>query len=197
MKRTTLVAVLMATILVSSVGRTQSPFSDYCTTTEKIQFLKTHRIPSALGPEQVREAILVALGSADVEVSWARDTFAGQWFFEYQDDPVIYAGYSVRSHYLQVAILLDKDSITTVVCDSRNLNQSEKKIHRKVPGWKGTLDDDLRIAMGQAAEYYRQITPEPEDNSLEAQLGHLNVLHEAGVLTEQEYRDMRQRILGN
>lgn len=133
----------------------QSNFPPSCTTTEKIRFARTARIPPTLSRELTREAILVALGYADIDVSWARDTFAGQWFFEFEDEFALYGGYSVRSHYLQVAILMDEGKVTSIVCDSRNLKQKPKSIHRKVPNWKGTLDDNIRIALGQAAEYYR------------------------------------------
>lgn len=195
----------MKTIQVASIGCvllfllvTNSALGDVpatCTTSERIQFTTNFNIPPSLDSEQAREAVLVALGSADVDASWARDTFAGQWFYEYEDEDALYAGYSVRSHYLRVAVMLGDSEVTTIVCDSRNLKQTEKKIHRKVPGWKGTLDDNIRLALGQAADYYRNHPVDEEEDELAAKLDSLDSLRRSGVLTEQEYRKLRQRVI--
>ena len=197
MKEDNLAAILLTFLFASSLSHAQDLTPTDCTTADTIQFANSMRVPQELNSKQVHDVVLVALGSADVEVSWARDTFDGQWFLEYQDDSVMFAGYSVRSHYLQVAIMFADDKITTIVCDSRNLNQSDRKIHRKVPGWKGTLDDNIRIAMGQAAEYYRQQPKSESDESLASRLDHLNALQRSGILTDEEYRDLKQRILDN
>ena len=172
-----------------------SAIPESCTTTERIHFPTTSSTPPTLAPEQIREAVLVALGSADVDVSWARQTFTGQWFYEYEDEEALYAGYTIRSHYLRVAIILDSGELTTIVCDSRNLDQTKKKIHRKVPGWKGTLDNNIRIALGQAAEYYRNHPVSKKEGNMAVKLDNLESLRKSGVLTEQEYSGLRQRIL--
>jgi len=182
-------------LLLAQISYAQDVIPPDCTTTEKIHFSRTAKIPSALNGEQAREAVLVALGYADVDASWARDTFDGQWFFEFQDEYAIYAGYSVRSHYLQVAVMIDDEKITTIVCDSRNLKQSEKKIHKKVPGWKGTLDDNIRIALGQASEYYRLHPINAQEADMVSALENLESLHRTGVLTDQEYKQLRQRVI--
>jgi hypothetical protein len=191
--RTPAILSLVCLILVQT-SYAQDVIPPDCTTTEKIHFSRTTRIPSALSGEQAREAILVALGYADVDASWARDTFDGQWFFEFQDEYAIYAGYSVRSHYLQVAVMLDGEKVNSIVCDSRNLKQSEKKIHRKVPGWKGTLDDNIRIAFGQAAEYYRNHPTSSQEGEMAAELENLDSLRRSGVLTDEEYKTLRQLV---
>lgn len=195
MKNWISVFISLAFLLSAPLSHAQSDLSPNCTTTEKIHYSKTARIPTTLGYEQAREAILVALGQVDIDVSWARDTFAGRWFFEYEDDFALYAGYSVRSHYLQVAILIDADKVTSIVCDSRNLDQKPKSIHRKVPGWKGTLDDNIRIALGQAAEYYRDHPTNEQEDGMATQLENLNSLRRSGVLTDEEYRELRQRVI--
>ena len=166
-----------------------------CTTTERIQFPTTFNIPPSLSTDQAREALLVALGSADVDASWARDTFAGQWFYEYEDEDALYAGYSARSHYLRVAVILEENKVKTIVCDSRNLKQTERRIHRKVPGWKGSLDDNIRIALGQASAYYRNHPVDEEEGDLAEKLDNLESLRRSGVLTEKEYKELRQRVI--
>ena len=148
-----------------------------------------------MGHDQVREAILVALGYADVDVSWARDTFKGQWHYEIEDEYALYAGYSIRTHYLQVAILIDEDKVTSIVCDSRNLKQKSRSIHRKVPVWKGTLDDNIRLALGQAAEYYRKHPANEQVDDMAEELEKLSSLRRSGILTDEEYRTLRQRVI--
>ena len=160
-----------------------------CTTNERIHY------PTELSHKQARDAVLVSLGYADVDVSWARDTFAGQWFFEYEDEDTIYAGYSVRSHYLRIAIVVGEKAITTIVCDSRNLKQTERKIHRKVPLWKGTLDDNIRMALGQASEYFRRHSADQQDVDMATKLENLESLRRSGVLTNEEYETLRQRVI--
>ena len=81
------------------------------------------------------------------------------------------------------------------MCDSRNLKQRSRYIHRKVPGWKGTLDDNIRIALGQAAEYYRNHPTNEQEEEMEKQLENLDSLRRSGVLTDEEYREMRQRVI--
>jgi hypothetical protein len=195
MKKEFAVFMSLAFLFAMPLSYAQDLIPPSCTTTEKIHFARSARIPPELNSERVREAVLVALGYADVDVSWARDTFAGQWFFEFQDEFAIYAGYSVRSHYLQVAVLIEQDKVTSIVCDSRNLKQSAKSIHRKVPGWKGTLDDNIRIALGQAAEYYRRQPTNEKDEAMATQLENLNSLRRSGVLTNEEYENLRQRVI--
>lgn len=191
------IPVLIGLVLCCSSlpSYSQSDFPPTCTTTEKIHFPISARIPPNLSREQTREAVLVALGYADVNVSWARDFFSGQWFFELEDDYAIYAGYSVRSYYLQIAVLLDDSVVTTIVCDSRNLDQSARKIHRKVPVWKGTLDDNIRLALGQAAEYYRRHDQNEGAIDMAKELENLESLRRSGVLTDDEYETLRQRVI--
>ena len=184
-------ALLSLIVTNSALGETPAT----CTTSEPIQFETTFNIPPSLDYEQAREAVLVALGSADVDASWARDTFAGQWFYEYEDEDAVYAGYSVRSHYLRVAVILGGSEIATIVCDSRNLKQTERKIHRKVPGWKGTLDDNIRVALGQASAYYRDQAVDEEEVDMATKLDNLESLRRSGVLTEQEYTELRKRVV--
>lgn len=180
-------------LLPYAVAEVTAPAS--CTTNDRTYYPTSTTLPSNLSYEQTRDAVLVALGYADVDVSWARDTFAGQWFFEYEDADAIYAGYSVRSHYLRTAILIGDTTITTIVCDSRNLKQTERKIHRKVPGWKGTLDDNIRIALGQASEYFRKNADTQENFDLANKLENLESLRRSGVLTNEEYETLRRRVI--
>ena len=184
-------------LFLAPFGHAQSQIPPDCTTTEKIHFARTARVPQILSDDQVREVVLVALGYADVDASWVRNTFTGQWFFEFEDEFAMYAGFSVRSHYLQVAITLEDGKLTSVVCDSRNLKQKAGSIHRKVPGWKGTLDDNIRVALGQAAEYYRKNPVNSEEEAMAKELENLESLHRSGVLTDEEYTKLRQRVIDN
>jgi len=191
------ISVLIGFVILCNAPQSyaQTVYPPDCTATAKVHFARAARIPPNLPPEKVHEAILVALGYADVNASWARSTFAGQWFFEYQDEFALYAGYSARNHYLQIAILVGEDKVTSIVCDSRNLDQKPRSIHRKVPGWKGTLDDNIRIALGQAAEYYRRHPINEQEEEMATQLENLNSLRRSGVLTNEEHKELRQRII--
>jgi len=195
MKIMLLATASIALLLSSMTSNAQISLPPDCTTSEKIQYSRSSRIPPVLSREQAREAVLVALGYSDLQVSWAKDTFSGQWFFEFEDEFAMYAGYAVRNHYLQVAIFLEEDRLTTIVCDSRNLKQKSYSIHRKVPGWKGTLDDNLRLALGQASEYFRAQSEEDVAAEIATQLDNLESLRRSGVLTDEEYRELRSRII--
>ena len=165
-----------------------------CTTTEKIRFAETMRGSPDLNRDLVREAVLVVLGKAAVNPAYSTRQFKGRWAFESEQDNVIYAGLNVRSHYLQLAVVLENNAVTTVVCDSQNLKQKKRSIHRKVPAWKLRFDTDIRTALGQAALLAR--TNHNDDTGASSkQLNWISKLRNDGILTDQEYSDIKQRIL--
>ena len=152
----TVAGILLVAFAASTYGAAENTsYWGDCTTSEKIWFTQRTRVPGSLSLETVREAILVSLGKSSSDPSWATQQLKGQWFFEHDTDDTLYAGLSIRSHYLQLAIRYDSTEVVSIVCDSTNLKQSRRSIHRKVPGWKQQLDTRIRIALGKAGELVR------------------------------------------
>ena len=175
----------------------QGPFPAECTASKEIWHEFTASIPPDLNDQQAREAIEVSLQGPDV---LTRETSANpdrEWRYEYQDDDAIYAGLTVRSHYLRAAIMLDTDEVRSIVCDSRNLRQSNWSIHRNVPIWKAFLDDNIRIALRQAAENYEDSSFQGVDERTRTQTNYLNALFEWGILTKEEHEQIMQRVADN
>ena len=129
----------------------------YCDASPAIQHRTVIRVPDELLLPSVRQAVLEGISTAN----------KGRWYLEDENGPVVYAGTTVRSHYLQLAIIYDFREINSIVCTSDNLKQTETRIHRKVPGWKGRVDtairqalaDELRVAIdkGPAAAAYSNL----------------------------------------
>ena len=150
----TVAGVLLVAFAAWTYAENTSHWGD-CTTSEKIWYTQRTHVPETLSLESVREAVLTALGKSSSDPSWFTQNLKGQWFFEHDTGDVLYAGLSVRSHYLQLAISYDSTEVVSIVCDSRNLKQSKRSIHRKVPGWKQKVDARIRMELGKAAEQLR------------------------------------------
>ena len=150
--RLLLVALAMLSLGVNAQEGVETLYSE-CTTTEKIYYTENFTLPDDLNKHNFRDAVYYALGNvySAADGGFISDQKAGEWYYESEADDVIYAGIDIRQHYLQVAISYSDDRLESVVCDSRNLKQSNRSIHRKVPGWKATLDAEIRMALRRAA----------------------------------------------
>jgi hypothetical protein len=190
---------LFLALLPIAVNVTAENLGEDCTTTEKIQYPTSIKTPTELNFDEKREAVMIVLGNASPDSSWPTEVtnqFKGQWFYEYQTGNIVYAGLTIRSHYLQIAIDITPTELTTIVCNSRNLKQTEKKIHRKVPLWKDRLDSDFRIALGNASRYSgTRMYEDGISDSLAENLSKLNELHKSGVLTDEEFAMLKQRLI--
>jgi len=162
-----------------------------CTTTEKIQYLEVIRLNDNMSEDDTRGAILKSLGYSSSDTSGTVKQYEAQWFYEYSEANVIFAGYTVRSHYLQVVIEHDEEAVSTIVCDSLNLKQSKSRIHRKVPLWKAQLDSRIRVALGRASEKLRAASTE-----LNRELADLKNLHDKKIITDAEFVELKARIVG-
>lgn len=160
---------------------------DECTTNSNIYYLKKFRVGQGFTLEQMKAAVLLALGKSTTNPNYETQWLKGQWFHEYTIKNIIFTGYQVRSHYLKVAVQVTPKNVTTIVCDSSNLRQDEDSIHRKVPVWKKQLDTKIRIELGKATAQNNQ-----QPGSLE--LEQLNNLRKKGVITEAEFRIFKARL---
>jgi hypothetical protein len=73
------------------------------------------------------------------------------WFLESVEPGKIYVGYEVPPHYLRTVIQLDDATVRTRIVESKNLNQSDNRIHDVAFVWMDQLDTRLRRALGNAA----------------------------------------------
>jgi hypothetical protein len=194
MKKVIFPAVILALLCACATNSPQGLVPSECTASKSIWYEFIEAIPSHLSNQQAREAVMVSLQNSGVRPTSISQSFPGEWRYEYHKGGAIYAGLTVRSHYLRTAITLDADTVRSIVCDSRNLGQGRWTIHRNVPTWKAVLDDNIRIAMRQAAEYHEDRPIEVSNDNVSLQMNYLDALFESGILTRKEYQEMKQRV---
>jgi hypothetical protein len=165
------------------------PFPANCTTTEKIQFLRRMNVPENMGLEATRDAVLIALGKSTSDPNWAQQNLKGQWYYEYSTEDIVYAGLTIRGHYLRLAIHYDEEVVSTIICDSVNLDQSKNSIHRKVPLWKQPLDSRIGMELGKSSEAIRVAGPK-----VSRELADLQNLHQKGIITDVQFAEAKDRI---
>jgi hypothetical protein len=205
--------ILLAVLLTTPVAaETESPFEANCTTSSKVQYPEVIPVPSDLEYAEINRAIQSALGSNyNIESgSYVSREITGEWFSEYQDDKITYAGLTVRNHYLQLAIYADLQNVTTIVCNSNNLKQKSRSIHRKVPSWKSRLDNSIRIELARAASSdtaeatntnalvdsnESATSTSKSASTIVNELTELGDLLAAGLITEDEYNRLKALLL--
>jgi len=193
-----IITVTSLTLLCAcATNSPQEPSPAECTASKSIWHEFTEPIPPNLNDRQARAAIEVSLRGPDILTHEKSDNPNWEWRYEYQDDDAIYAGLTVRSHYLRTAVILDAEEVRSIVCDSRNLDQGRYSIHRNVPIWKAVLDDNIRIALRQAAENQEDSSFNGVNELTKTQRNHLNALSEWGILTKAEYEQLMQRVTDN
>ncbi len=160
------VSFLLSTLLVlAAVGCSTTPIPTF----EPIP------VPQGLSTEQVEVSILAALANTPVpkELSEGVDiadraltAFFGplryqsvrssrnqEWYPESRKPGQIVAGLNVRSHYLQVRLDFDKSTVQPSISSSRNLKQSETRIHERAVEWAHSLEDRIRRSLGFMSAY--------------------------------------------
>jgi hypothetical protein len=131
-------------------------------------------IPPGLTANQVEVAILAALANTPVpkELSdgaaiadQAMTAFFGplryqsvqssrhEWYPESRQPGQIIAGMNTRSHYLRVRLDFDASNIRPSISGSRNLSQSETRIHTNAIEWVYRLEDRIRRSLGIMSAY--------------------------------------------
>ena len=189
MLKITFVSIAIALASLTSVASLAVPASviNQCTATPKIYNQSTIKVDKALNKQAIHGAVLDALSGGRSEPEFVVNQFTGQWFYEYADDDAIYAGFKVRSHYLKVAIIPYKNSFETIICDSTNLKQSKRSIHRKAPLWKDQLDTKIKLAVAQSAMANKR---NPHNSGMQE----LMLLKKYGHVTDEEYNRIKARI---
>jgi len=99
MKKFTLLAFFTFVFPASASGLPEEVVST-CTTNEAIYNTTDLRGAPNLTLSEKRNAVRRALGTSSSDPDFNTHMFKGQWFLEYETDDAIYAGYKVRSHYL-------------------------------------------------------------------------------------------------
>lgn len=158
---------------------------DECTTNSKTYHMSQIRSSSGTTRDQKRAAVLKALGISTSNPSLSTHNFTGQWFYERESGDAVYTGYKIRSHYLSVAVVYADEGLVTLLCDSLNMKQGERSIHKKAPLWKGTLESNLRIELGKVAVISNSTSPSIES---------LNQLLSQGLISQEEYDTILTRI---
>ena len=156
-----------------------------CTTNERIYSPTQIRTNSNFTKEQKSTAILKALGVSTSEPNYATQQFKGQWYYEHESEDAIFAGYQIRSHYLNVAVTFSDKGLITIICNSNNLKQKKNSIHRKAPLWKNTLDSRIRAELSNSQK---------ASNSTKSSLKSLSYLYKNGFVTKDEYETIKQRV---
>lgn len=152
-----------------------------CRTTT-IPFFDAIPVPPGLTLSQVEVAILSALANTPVpkELSEGADiadramgAFFGplryqsagasrsqEWYPESRQPGQIVAGMNARSHYLQVRLDFDATAIRPSISSSRNLSQSETRIHTNAIEWTHRLEDRIRRSVGFMSAYGARTEPQ-------------------------------------
>jgi len=71
------------------------------------------------------------------------------WFPESLEPGVIRASVDARGHYLRVALFYDRVSIQTRIEESRELRQSETRIHGRAIKWINRLHEHIKRELGR------------------------------------------------
>jgi hypothetical protein len=139
-----------------------------CTTVPKSS-IGSIQVPGHLTERQVEFAILAALAdqpppddlSPGLEITdralkawfgWryqsARDA-RNRWFLEGRETDRIFAGFQRGNYYVRVAISYSSAEVRFEVDDSRNLRESESRIHHAAVEWIQELEVRIRRFLGQ------------------------------------------------
>lgn len=81
--------------------------------------------------------------------AFLHEAHSRSWAVESRQPGEIIAVVDVRSHYLQLGIPYDQTTVRLEIRETRNLKQSQGRIHRKVPLWIRRLEDRIRRELGR------------------------------------------------
>lgn len=106
--------------------------------------------------QEVTDTVLssIPVGGFGANYSGARTRNASGgngWFFEGRDTNVVFVGFQHREYYIRVAAQYDTTNITLKILESRNLKQSEDRIHRTAILWLSSLEGRIRYNLGVLA----------------------------------------------
>ncbi|MEX2207671.1 MAG: hypothetical protein WEF50_15705 [Myxococcota bacterium] len=122
--------------------------------------LANQNIPADLTPgERIADSAMKALFLFRYQT--VSDRKPG-WYPESAEQGVIYAGFEKGPFYLRVAIEYTDSAIQTRLIESRNLSQTNTRIHKAAVLWIDQLEMRIRRSLGQLAAVRALEGREPE-----------------------------------
>lgn len=82
------------------------------------------------------------------------------WYYEGREPGVVYAGFQHRGHYMKVAVGYSAQDVRLAIVESRNLKQSDSRIHKTAMKYLQSLEDRLRRSLGMVAQQ-QLLGPQP------------------------------------
>jgi hypothetical protein len=73
------------------------------------------------------------------------------WFLESWESGLLELGYQRRVHYLRLSVNTTGPTLILRISESRNLKQSNGRIHKNAKVWVQLLEADIREALGRAS----------------------------------------------
>jgi len=102
--------------------------------------------PPELTPgQQITDNVLSAIVGGYDSLSRPRQP----WYFEAREAGAIFAGYQRGRYYMRVEVEFDTESVSLSIVDSRNLDQTEIRIHEGAFSRLQTLENRIRRALGK------------------------------------------------
>jgi hypothetical protein len=104
--------------------------------------------PPKLSPgQQITDKILDAIvGSYD-----SLSNPDQPWYFEDREPGAIFAGFQEDEFYIRVRVAFDTENVSLAIVESRNLDQTETRIHRGAFVRLQTLEGRIRRGLGKVA----------------------------------------------
>lgn len=104
--------------------------------------------PPDLTPgQQITDSVLTAIVGGYDSLSIPRQP----WYFEAREPGAIFAGYQRGRYYMRVEVEFDTEAVSLSIADSRNLDQTETRIHAGAFTRLQTLENRIRRALGKVA----------------------------------------------
>jgi hypothetical protein len=74
------------------------------------------------------------------------------WFYEGREQGAIFAGHQRKGTYMKVRISYSASEIKLQILESRDLDQSDTRIHKTALVWLSDLEDRIRRSLGNVAQ---------------------------------------------
>lgn len=82
----------------------------------------------------------------------------GRWFIERIEGNSVFVGFDNRKHYFGVEYVIENHQVSQKIDGSRNLGQSDTRIHKAVFRWLGEMESNIRQQMWNVKSYKGQQT---------------------------------------
>jgi hypothetical protein len=139
-----------------------------CRTVDKSEIGKI-TIPKGLGMQDVKLAILLAASPQQASREWTpaermtdnalKAAFPfyqkvqrqRRWFPEEITPNSVILGYDNGKHYFRIEYAIEQNEIFPKVVGSRNLSESESRIHKSAIEWIGSFESEIRRQLGRVS----------------------------------------------